>query len=280
MVTASGVTSLAGLLGAQAPSSVRAMIGDWDGWCDRIADALTTPGSAPVFTAAEEVVFLAPLPDPSNLYLAGANYYDHIAEMKAHIPDKSVEDVFHFMIPSASLVGTGHDVIRPRGMAKLDWEVELAVVIGRRADAVKVDEALSYVAGYTVANDVSGRDAAIIHPIFGVRFLYAKGQATLTPMGPAIVPARFVPDPEHLTLSTRVNGEVKQDSNTSKMIWSVAEQISLLSAQAPLLPGDIILTGTPAGTAAAQGTYLTDGDVMILEVEGLGVLTNRVVATR
>ena len=279
VLTDRGVQPLTVMLGADAPESVAAMLPDWDQWCDRIAAALASPASTG-WQPVADVSFAAPLPAPGALYLTGANYYDHIAEMKAQQPDKSTEDVFHFMIPATSLVGDGHFVIRPPGVIKLDWEVELAAVIGRRAVDVKVDDALDYVAGYTVANDVSSRDPDLIfHPIFGVRFVVAKGQATMTPMGPAIVPARFVPDPGHLRLTTYVNDELRQNSNTDQMIWTLPEQIAYLSGMTALEPGDIILTGTPAGTAAAHGTYLGDGDVMRVSVEGIGTLVNTVAGT-
>lgn len=284
VVTDSGVLTLAALLDGAAPASVRALLEDWDEWCDRIAAALGA--GADGWRPAGEVSFAAPLPDPSNLYLAGANYHDHLAEMKKYAStmrsgadDPTDDPVFHFMIPSTSLVGTGHDVVRPKGAVNLDWEVELAVVIGRRADTVAVEDALSYVAGYAVAHDVSVRGPQTMHPIFGVRFIEAKGQATLTPMGPMLVPARFVPDPQDLVLSTHVNADLRQDSTTQQMMSTVAEQIAILSSRAPLVPGDIILTGTPAGTAAAHGTFLADGDVVTMTVEGLGTLVNTIVAT-
>lgn len=275
-----GVLPMTVLFGTDAPDSVSAMLPDWDGWCDRIAKALELLAEDVAWRPPDQVLLAAPLPAPSALYLTGANYYDHIAEMKAHLPDKATEDVFHFMIPATSMVGDRHPVVRPPGVQQLDWEVELAAVIGRRAVDVKVDDALDHVAGYTVANDVSARDRDLIfHPIFGVKFVVAKGQATLTPIGPAIVPARFLPDPGHLRLTTYVNDELKQDSNTDQMIWSLAEQISFLSGMTALEPGDIILTGTPAGTAGAHGTYLADGDVMRVSVEGVGTLVNQVVGT-
>ena len=280
VVTKQGVVPLRRLLGAGSPGSVRGLLPEWDRWCDEVAAAVEAADAALEWLPPTDVVFAPPLPDPSNLFLAGANYYDHVREMKAHLPDKATEDVFHFMVASGSLTGTGHDVYRPPGVERLDWEVELAVVIGRRADRVPVEDALDHVAGYAVANDVSVRDPSLMHPIFGVKFLLAKGQATLTPMGPVVVPARFVPDPGALSLSLLVNGQVRQDSTTAQMIWSVQEQVAYLSAQAPLSPGDVILTGTPAGTAAAHGTYLADGDVMTASVQGLGVLTNRVVGAR
>lgn len=289
VVTERGVLTLAALLGPQAPSSVRELVlRDWDAWCDRIAAELKGAGEAvddsgfhgAGWIAEDTVSFGPPLPDPSNLYLAGANYWDHIAEMGVAVPDKAVDDVFHFMLPSSSLLGAGQDIRRPAGVEQLDWEVELAVVIGRRAESVSVEDALDHVAGYAVANDVSVRGPAMFHPVFGLRFVWAKGQATLNPMGPVIVPARFVPDPMALALSTQVNGVVRQESRTAGMIWSVQEQISYLSGRSPLLPGDIIFTGTPAGTAAAHdGAYLKDGDVLTTRVESLGVLVNRIVAT-
>jgi 2-keto-4-pentenoate hydratase/2-oxohepta-3-ene-1,7-dioic acid hydratase in catechol pathway len=287
VMTERGVLPLAQLFGAEAPLSVRGLLGDWDGWCDRIADALDAlHGSDPGWIAPAEVSFAAPLPDPSNMYLAGANYHDHVAEMMTYASamrsgaaDEPAEAVFHFMVPSTSLVGTGHDVVRPKGAENLDWEVELAVVIGRRADKVAAQDGLAYVAGYAVAHDVSVRGPQTMHPIFGVRFIEAKGQATLTPMGPMIVPARFVPDPQNLTLSTRVNGELRQDSSTKQMMSTVAEQIAILSDRAPLIPGDIIFTGTPAGTAAAYGSFLADGDVVTMTVEGLGILENTITGT-
>ena len=284
VVTHRGVATLSAVLGTTAPGSVRGLFPDWDHWCDRISAGLDA--TALPWVRATEVAFAAPLPDASSLYLAGANYHDHVAEMnryaKSMRPDESPvaeNDMFHFMVPATSLVGTGRDVVRPIGADQLDWEVELAVVIGRRAEAVDVEHALDFVAGYAVANDVSVRGPATMHPIFGVRFLVAKGQSTLTPMGPMIVPARFVHDPQDLALSTRVNGQVRQDSSTSQMIFSVREQIASLSRRATLLPGDIILTGTPAGTAAAFDTFLLDGDVITMTVEGLGTLINTVVGT-
>jgi 2-keto-4-pentenoate hydratase/2-oxohepta-3-ene-1,7-dioic acid hydratase in catechol pathway len=279
VLTERGVLALSALLGADAATSIQQMLPDWERWCDRIAAALDS-GVASGWQDVHEVLLAPPLPAPGSLYLTGANYYDHIAEMKAQLPDKAVEDVFHFMIPATSLVGDRHDVVRPPGVEKLDWEVELAAVIGRRAVDVKAENALDHVAGYTVANDVSSRDMdLIVHPIFGIRFIVAKGQATLTPMGPALVPARFVPDPGKLRLTTYVNDELRQSSSTDQMIWTLQEQIAFLSSMTALEPGDVILTGTPAGTAAAHGSYLADGDVMSVSVEGIGTLVNTVVGT-
>nr|WP_186000255.1 fumarylacetoacetate hydrolase family protein [Streptomyces malaysiensis] len=141
-----------------------------------------------------------------------------------------------------------------------------------------MEEALDYVAGYTVANDLSCRDdEALSAPPFGIHWLLQKGWRGLKPLGPAVVPASLVPTPHDLPIRLSVNGEVRQNSNTNQMIFSLAEQISALSKLAPLHPGDLLLSGTPAGTAAAhQGRYLEPGDEVVVEVVGVGRLETRV----
>ena len=167
---------------------------------------------------------------------------------------------------------------RPPGCTQLDWEIELAVVIGRRAEHVSLDAALEYVAGYTVANDLSMRDFAMRPDVpFGVDWIRSKGYAGCLPVGPTIIPSAFVPDPQRLSLSLSVNGEKMQDSSTALMLFSVAEQIVALSAIVPLLPGDLICTGTPAGVGFARGRFLEPGDVTVAEIEILGRLETRVV---
>ncbi len=276
VMTDHGVVGISDLLGEQAPTSVLAMLPDWDDHCDAISAALAADGTTAHWVSPSELKFEPPLPDPGAIYCSGANFYDHIAEMGKEPPDKDAEDAYHFMVAPSTLTGHHQPVIRPRGVENLDWEVELVAVIGRRARAVTAEEALDYVAGYTVVNDISVRQPSIFHHIFGVRWIPSKGLATMNPMGPSIVPARFVPDPLHLNLSTHVNGEVRQDSNTDQMIWTVQEQIASLSAGLELRPGDLILTGTPAGTAAAYGRYLADGDVVTVAVEGIGTLENTI----
>ena len=276
--TARGMARLTDLL-AHAPASIEAALDDWDAICDAVSGALAALGEGPPWMPLAEAAFAPPLSRPSAMYCSGANYYDHIAEMNAQQPDKSVEDAFHFLISPAAMTGHLQPVIRPAGAENLDWEAELVAVIGRRAERVAEADALQYVAGYTVANDVSVRDASMRHPIFGARWISSKGQVTMKPIGPSVVPARFVSDPMSLRVSTHVNGEERQASNTNQMIWSLQEQIASLSRKVPLLPGDLILTGTPAGTAAGHGgQYLADGDVVTVNVEGIGTLTNTIVA--
>ncbi|AUA12427.1 FAA hydrolase family protein [Streptomyces sp. SID8382] len=263
------------------PDTFDALLDRWDAWVDTVLRALRTypPDDAGrPWRAASEVTFLPPTAYRPTVYCAGANYRDHVAEMGAVPPDPATARPFHFLVPGAALSGHRGESPRPPGMRRLDWEAELAAVIGRRADSVSVEEALDYVAGYTVANDLSCRDdEALSAPPFGIHWLLQKGWRGLKPLGPAVVPASLVPTPHDLPIRLSVNGEVRQNSNTNQMIFSLAEQISALSKLAPLHPGDLLLSGTPAGTAAAhQGRYLEPGDEVVVEVVGVGRLETRV----
>jgi len=262
------------LIGGWVGSLDEALSG-WDGFVDAVEAALDGPDAPDALLDPAAVTFGPAGGVRSVMWCAGANYTDHIAEMGvAGIGDRS----FHFLSPSTARNAHGATVGRPVGARQLDWEVELAAVIGRPARRVAAGDALTYVAGYTVANDVSVRDQDLIrHPIFGVDWTAGKNADGLTPVGPAVVPARFVPDPTNLDLGLTVNGTVRQQSNTSRMIVDLRRQIEALSALVTLQPGDLILTGTPAGTAAAHGgRYLEDGDVMVATISGLGSLRNTV----
>jgi 2-keto-4-pentenoate hydratase/2-oxohepta-3-ene-1,7-dioic acid hydratase in catechol pathway len=162
----------------------------------------------------------------------------------------------------------------------MDWEIELAAVIGRPAKDVPLAKALSYVAGYTVANDLSARDRgrrANMSPtsFFKMDWTKHKTFEGSCPLGPWIVPAGDIADPQNLGLKLWINSELKQDSNSGKMLFSLAEQIEQLSINMTLHPGDLILTGTPSGTGAESGTFLKAGDVVKLWIEGIGELENR-----
>lgn len=255
-----------------APDSFDALFNEWETMVKVVGAALEDNPQVDWLSAGMTEFGIPGTARPS-IYCAGANYSDHIAEMGATDPGPP----FHFVSPVGVLNTHGANVIRPAGVEKLDWEVELAVVIGRDARNVSRAEALSYVAGYTIANDISARDDQMFHPVFGVDWMFAKNGEGQTPVGPAITPAAFVPDPSALTLSLSVNGVVRQDSHTSQLIVNVAQQIEVLSRYITLRPGDLILTGTPAGTAAAHGVYLNDGDVVEARVEELGALTNTIV---
>jgi 2,4-diketo-3-deoxy-L-fuconate hydrolase len=236
--------------------------------------------------AAADARLLPPVPRPPNLYMAGANYADHAREMRKLGPDaevpRSPEGPFMFLKPTSTLIGHRDEVRIGPGCEKVDWEVELAAVIGRRADRVSAEEALAHVAGYTVANDVSVRDRFVrsdaAEPPMKFDWFLQKGWATSCPLGPWLVPAGEAPGALDAAMRLTLNGTVEQDSRTSQMIFSLGEQIAYLSAVVPLVPGDVICTGTCAGVGAGQGRFLAPGDVMVAEIEGIGRLENPVVS--
>lgn len=259
------------------PATVSSLAAVWDPWVGWVAEQPLSPADGEWLpTAAAR--FLPALPAPPTIYCAGANYVDHAQAMH---PTAVFAPAcpYHFIVSRQALAAHRQPVVRPPGCVKLDWEVELALVIGRRAEAVPVERALDHVAGYTIANDVSARDLAVRtdDQPFRLDWLKHKSYATLLPLGPVVVPRRFVPDPQDLRLSLTVNGETRQDSSTARMVFSCAEQIAALSAVVPLVPGDVVCTGTPAGTGHETGSYLEVGDALVARVERLGDLENTVV---
>jgi 2-keto-4-pentenoate hydratase/2-oxohepta-3-ene-1,7-dioic acid hydratase in catechol pathway len=210
--------------------------------------------------------FGAPL-RPGKILCIGLNYRDHAAETGASIPDEPIL----FLKAPDTVVGPNDDVLIPRDSEKTDWEVELAVVIGREARHLSEDDdPLAYVAGYTISNDVSER---AFQKERGGQWDKGKNAETFNPMGPYFVTADEVPDPQRLKLTADVNGRRRQDGTTADMIFGVAELVRYLSWFLVLRPGDIINTGTPAGVALGQPDpkpFLRPGDVMELSVEGLG----------
>ena len=200
-----------------------------------------------------------------NFYCIGLNYAKHAAEAGMDAPKEPII----FSKSSSALSGPFDPVIIPRQSTKTDWEVELGVVIGKVASYVSEADALSYVAGYCTVNDVSERAFQIEK---GGQWIKGKSAPSFGPIGPYLVTADEVPDPQNLSLSLSLNGETVQNSNTSDMIFGVAEIVSYMSQFMTLLPGDIIATGTPSGVGMGMKPqrFLIEGDVMELEVEGLG----------
>ena len=202
----------------------------------------------------------------------GLNYSDHAAETGAAIPKHPIL----FLKANSAIVGANDDVVMPRGSEKTDWEVELGVVMGKEAKYVSKDNALDYVAGYCIVNDVSER-----HFQNHLTGQWTKGKScdTFGPAGPYLVTRDEVPDPQNLTMSLDVNGQRMQTGNTSTMIFTVAEIIEHLSQLFTLHPGDVITTGTPPGVGIGikpEPVFLKPGDVMELEIEGLGKQTQKV----
>ncbi|MFF5567267.1 fumarylacetoacetate hydrolase family protein [Streptomyces sp. NPDC012623] len=208
-----------------------------------------------------------PLARIGKIVCIGLNYHDHAAETGASIP---AEPIIFFKAPD-TVVGPDDTVLVPRGSRKTDWEVELAVVIGRTARYLDTaEDGLAHVAGYAVSHDVSEREFQIER---GGTWDKGKNCETFNPLGPWLVTADEVPDPQALRLSLRVNGETKQDGTTAEQIFGVGEVVRYVSRFMTLYPGDVINTGTPAGVAMGHPEpkpYLRAGDVVELEIEGLG----------
>jgi 2-keto-4-pentenoate hydratase/2-oxohepta-3-ene-1,7-dioic acid hydratase in catechol pathway len=218
---------------------------------------------------AADVRLLAPVPDPEKIICLGLNYRDHAAESGQEIPTSPM----WFAKFANSLIGSGEAIILPAAHPEyVDYEAELAVVIGRTATSVDAGSALRHVAGAMPFNDVSARDLQFQNP------LWTSGKAvdTFAPCGPALVTLEEIGDLGSLGLRTRVNGEVLQEGNTRDLIFGVAETVAWLSRTVTLVPGDIIATGTPAGVGASKNRFLRAGDVVEVEVDGLGVLSNPV----
>ncbi len=213
-----------------------------------------------------------PVPDPDKIVCLGLNYRDHAAEAGLALPEAPVL----FAKYRNSLIGPYDDIVVPAAAAAaVDYEAELAVVIGRRASRVGERDALDYVAGYAALDDVSARDLQMQTSQWGA----GKAIDGFAPMGPGIVPARFIPDPQALMVTARVNGQTLQHASTSQMIFGVAETIAFITRFMTLEPGDIIATGTPAGVGFTRKPpiRLEAGDLVEVEIENLGVIRNRVV---
>jgi 2-keto-4-pentenoate hydratase/2-oxohepta-3-ene-1,7-dioic acid hydratase in catechol pathway len=218
-----------------------------------------------------EVSFLSPVTQPSKIVCVGLNYRDHCLETGSPIPDHPV--LFN-KFPS-SIVGPTDPIVFERSLSeRVDFEVELAVVMGRTCKRVTEKNAFDYVFGYTVANDVSARDLQFLDS----QFMFGKALDTFCPLGPVIVTRDEIDDPQDLKLRCSVNGKLYQDSSTGEMIFGVAELLAYISRGITLEPGDVILTGTPAGVGFTHKppVYLKGGDIVRAEIEGIGSLENPV----
>jgi len=279
------VTDARTVLGSAA-GSVLDILRDWENAGDRL-DGFTGSRDS---VSLDSVTLAAPLLYPGTLFCAGANYWDHLHEMSEFIKqmtgkpprvEKSAEPWFFIKTSAGSIVGPEADVRLPSFSTSVDWEAELGVVIGRPTRNVAEADALRAVAGYVIVNDLSARD---LMKREGSPFVYdwigQKCFADAAPMGPWLTPAAAVPNPENLAIRLSVNGAKKQESNTGQMVHSIREQIAYLSRHVELQPGDVIATGTPAGVGMPKGESLKAGDEVVVEIEGLGRLKNRMVEDR
>ena len=275
--------------GAGDASNLAAVLTDWSRWSDRLLAIgerhRADPESLPTIGLVAEAEFDPPIVPDALLLFAAANYAAHATEAeKSEVIQGDVrdgaQDPYLFLKPNRSVVGPTDPVIAPNDAAMVDWEVELAVVIGRQGRRIPAESAMDHVAGYTICNDVSARDHVTRPewPLFSSDWFAQKGYDTFTPLGPAIVPAAAVPDPSALGLRLWVGEELMQDGHASEMVFGIAEQIEFASRFTTLRPGDIISTGTPAGVGMASGRYLAAGEEMVAEIDGLGRQRTVVVA--
>lgn len=276
---------------------VRSLLESWESALPRLEELADS--AVPEREPLADFRVHAPV-EPRQVFQSGANYRQHVIDLHvAHrAPDddrseeerraeaaeimdrRAAEDLPYVFIglPSA-ITGPYDDVALPSWAQKPDWELELAAVIGRPAYQVPVEDALDHVAGYTIANDLTDRATVFRRdmPQIGTDWLRSKNAPGFTPLGPWIVPARSVTDPGDLQVTLKLNGETMQDESTKDMIFDVARVVSYVSQTARLLPGDLVLTGSPAGNGMHWGRLLRDGDVMEGSVTGLGVQRTRCV---
>lgn len=274
----------------QVPDQMLALIDNYTGYQDALAAILNKVGNrrfsevktfADIGAAHEldQVQLAAPIPQPrKNIMCLAVNYKEHAQEtagVRGHSGETPVYPVFFTKAPTTVNGPYGEIVIDPQVSSEIDWEVELGVIIGKSGKNIRAEDALSYVFGYTVLNDITARDLQTRHK----QFFKGKSLDGSCPMGPWIITADEIADPHHLSLSLHVNGVTKQQSNTSLMIFSINQSIAVLSAGMTLEAGDIIATGTPSGVGFSRTPpeFLRPGDVVEAEVEGVGLIRNRVI---
>jgi 2,4-didehydro-3-deoxy-L-rhamnonate hydrolase len=267
---------------AQAlPGGLAGALADWPRTQAAVRQLGEQARAGTLTAIAEGLAALRPPIRPARIFCAAANYIEHANEMGTVLAAKAESKPYMFLKLQDTVVGPGDDVVMPPETQKLDWEVELGAIIGRQARRIGVSEALDYVAGYTVVNDISARDLNV-RSDYPFKFDWFQGKCwdTFAPLGPWIVPAWLVPDPQALHMKLLVNGKAMQDDITGHMIWNVREQISYLSQILTLRPGDVIATGTPTGVGMARGVFLKHGDSVEAVIEGIGSLKNRIVAEK
>ena len=296
------VLPLARLL-PDAPADLGSLFAHWPEWGDRVDAAVV---AAPTDGWQRESDLVAHLPYmPENLLGAGANYRRHVIELIVDSGAGGTEHLspeerraygeremderaasgspFVWVALRSSVAGPARALVLPHDVTQPDWELELAVVIGKPARRVSAAEALDYVAGYTIANDITARELVTRKDLknLGMDWMACKGAPGFKILGPYITPARFVPDPQKLHIRLSLNGDVMQDEGTDDMIFGVARLVEWVSSHTALQPGDIIMTGSPSGNGTHYNRFLQDGDEMLGEIDGLvGSQVVRCVAER
>lgn len=301
-----------GKLGCRAIDS-DSMFGVLENWDEnfaalrRVATFFKTDGADDVrwrdlFAPIEQIRFRPPIDLPRQIFCVGANYRQHVIDLivdQAVGADKTLSREerraqaaklmderaahgapFIFSKPPSAITGPFDPVILPQHTSQPDWELELAVVIGRPCRCVSRDRALNYVAGYTIVNDITNRDLVFRKDAgaLGADWLAAKGSPSYLPTGPYLLPSAFVPDPQDLQITLKLNGQVMQDESTADMIFGVSRIVEYLSTYVQLWPGDLIATGSPAGNGTHYNRFLKPGDILEGAITGLGTQRNPCVA--
>jgi 2-keto-4-pentenoate hydratase/2-oxohepta-3-ene-1,7-dioic acid hydratase in catechol pathway len=277
------VAAAARAAGAERPclleGSLQALIAGGDDALTALATVVAHADRVGTALAVTAPPLLAPLPRPEkNVFCVGRNYAEHIAEgARAQNTTVAVTEVpVYFTKPRTAVIGPGADIpVFPHVSTQIDYEVELAVIIGKAGRDIPRDRAYDHVWGYTILNDVTARDVQRRH---GGQYFKGKGLDGSCPMGPVIVTRDEIPDPQAIDLRLTVNGELRQNSSTSQMIFDIPTLIASLSAGLTLEPGDVLATGTPAGVGYAMQppVFLRDGDQVVCEIDGIGRLANTV----
>lgn len=276
-------------------ASVLGLLENWDANLPAIDALAEVAGGLGVdWHAAAEVHFRSPVDLPRQIFCTGANYRTHVVHLTVDTKtgpeglegeelrewaEKMMDDrlangdPYVFTKPITTVAGPNDDLVLPANTTKPDWELELAVIIGKGGYQITREAAMEHVAGYAIANDISARDLIprTDYKLLGTDWLRSKGQLGFLPLGPYFVPARFVPDPYDLGMRLSVEGQLMQNETTGDMMFDIVRQIEYIARYTPLLPGDVICTGSPAGNGTHYNRFLTDGDLMVGEIDGLGV---------
>lgn len=286
---------LARAMGADAApfGSILAMLDAWDD-CLPLLNAFVEQLPAGFQWHALEAMNVHPPVDlPRQVFCTGANYRKHVVDLTVdsgvgppgldrdglrrwaeNMMDERLAhgEPYVFTKPVSAIAGAFDELVLPANTTKPDWELELAVVIGKGGHRIRREDAMAHVAGYAIVNDISARDliARTDYKMLGTDWLKSKGQPGFLPFGPVLVPAQFVPDPHRLSMLLSVSGRVMQDETTADMLFGIERQIEYVSQYCRLLPGDLICTGSPAGNGTHYDRFLRDGDVMEAEITGLG----------
>lgn len=288
-----GIDSLKG-------KSVLTLLEDWNTSLAAL-ESIVAKASTSSWLTEDQLTFRPAIDLPRQVFCTGANYRKHVVDLTVdanigpeglnkdelrkwaeEMMDERVAngEPYVFTKPVSAISGAYDDLVLPPTTTKPDWELELAVVIGKEGYNIRAEDAMDYVAGYTIVNDVSARDLIprTDYKMLGTDWLRSKGQPGFLPLGPYLVPKCFVEDPHNLTLRLTVSGETMQDETTADMLFGIEQQIAYISKYAKLLPGDVICTGSPAGNGTHYNRFLRDGDFMVGEISGLGAQRQKCVS--